>query len=66
MAFYELDRQSVYLVAGSQPMHGADLLRGQRLAKHIDGGHLAAEHALLVHLGRRTDVALVERLRGTV
>lgn len=44
-------------------MHGANLLRCERFAEHIDGGHLAAEYALFVHLGRGADVALVERLR---
>ena len=43
-------------------MHGADLVRGERLAEEVDGGHLPAEHPLLVHLGRRADVAPVERL----
>lgn len=54
----------IYLVARSETVHGADLLRGQRLAEQIDGGHLAAEHALLVHLGRCAHVAFVKRLRN--
>ena len=51
-----------YLVPGAEPVHGADLVRGERLAEEVDGRHLPAEHALLVHLGRRPDVAPVERL----
>ena len=43
-------------------MHGADLVRAERLTEEVDGGHLAAEDALLVHVRGRTDVALVEGL----
>lgn len=43
-------------------MHGADLVRGERLSEQIDGGHLSAEHSLFIQLRRRTDVAFVERL----
>ena len=51
-----------YLVSWSQPVHGADLVRREGLAEEVDGRHLAAEHALLVHVGGGADVALVERL----
>lgn len=52
----------MYLISGPEPVHGADLVRGERLAEQVDGGHLSAEHALLVQLRRRADVALVEGL----
>ena len=55
---------TTYLVAGSEPVHGADLVRREGLAEEIDGRHLAAEHALLVHLRSGADVATVERLQG--
>ena len=54
--------EHAHLVSGAEPVHGADLVRGEGLAEEVDGRHLPAEHALLVHLGRRTDVAPVERL----
>lgn len=44
-------------------MHGAHLVCGQRLAEQVDGGHLTAEHPLLVQLGGGSDVAFVERLQ---
>lgn len=43
-------------------MHGADLVRGESLSEQIDGGHLPAEHSLLVQLCCRADVAFVEGL----
>ena len=51
-----------YLVSGPEPVHRADLVRAEGLAEEVDGGHLAAEHALLVHIRGRAHVALVERL----
>ena len=51
------------LVARAQAVHGAHLVGAQRLAEQVDGGHLAAEHPLLVHVRRRADVALVKRLQ---
>jgi hypothetical protein len=44
-------------------VHGAHLVCGQRLAEQIDGGHLTAEHPLLVQLGGGSDVAFVEWLQ---
>ena len=35
------------LVAGPEPVHGAHLVRVERLAEQVDGGHLAAEQAVL-------------------
>ena len=35
------------LVAGPQSVHGAHLVRVERLAEQVDGGHLAAEQAVL-------------------
>ena len=43
-------------------MHRADLVRAEGLAEEVDGRHLPAEHALLVHVRGRAHVALVERL----
>ena len=35
------------LVAGPQSVHGAHLVRVERLAEQVDGGHLAAEQPVL-------------------
>ena len=53
-----------YLVASAEPVHGADLVRSECLAEEVDGRHLAAEHALLVHLRSGADVAPIERLEN--
>ena len=37
-------------------------MRAEGLAEQVDGRHLAAKDALLVDVGSRTQVALVERL----
>ena len=51
------------LVARSQPVHGADVVRRQGLAEQVDGCHLAAEQPVVVQLRRGADETLVERLR---
>lgn len=51
-----------HLIPGPQPMHCADLVRGERLSEQVDCGHLTAEHSLLVKFCGCTDVTLVERL----
>ena len=53
---------SADLVAGTESVHRADLVRAEGLAEQVDGRHLAAKDALLVDVGSRTQVALVERL----
>ena len=35
------------LVAGPQPVHGAHLVRVERLAEQVDGRHLTAEQSIL-------------------
>ena len=35
------------LVSGPEPVHGAHLVRVERLAEQVDGGHLAAEQPVL-------------------
>ena len=44
-------------------MHRAHLVRAESLGEHVDGAHLAAEDALLVHVRGGADVALVEGLK---
>jgi len=44
-------------------VHGAHLVCGQRLTEQVDGGHLTAEHPLLVQLWGGSDVAFVEWLQ---
>ena len=52
-----------YLVSGSESVHRAHLVRAESLGEHVDGAHLAAEDALLVHVRGGADVALVEGLK---
>lgn len=44
-------------------MHGADLLRCQRLAEQVNRRHLAAEDPLLIQFGRGANITLVKGLQ---
>ena len=50
------------LVAGSQAVHGAHLMRRQSFAEQVNGRHLAAVESIIVQFRSGSDVALVKRI----
>lgn len=52
-----------YLIAGPQTMHGANLLRCQRLAEQVNRRHLPTKDTLLIQFGRGANITLVKGLQ---
>lgn len=55
---------SVNLVAGAQLIDGQDLSGAESFCKQVNGAHLSTEDTVHVGRLRRSEEALVERLRG--
>ena len=53
---------ATYFVSWSQAMHCTDLMRTQSLIEEVDGGHLAPENSLFVHIWSATNVTLIKGL----
>lgn len=56
------DDYQTHLIPGAQPVHGADLVRRQRLSEEVDRRHLTAEDPFFVQFRCGPDVAFVEGL----